>query len=93
LPPAPPLSAGAKPAALPPVETPAGAPDLDCFIAYEDSRAEEGWAAGLVKAVEDGWEERVFIVETRTGELRVSRGMVFYWWPPDFLTPGTRKLR
>jgi hypothetical protein len=71
----------AKPV-FPPLETPAGAPDLGFLIAFEDPLAQEGWTAGVVKAIDDGWEERVFTVENRTGELRVPRGMVFYWWPP-----------
>lgn len=75
-------SAAAANPVFPPLETPPGAPGIGYLIAYEDLGSDEGWAAGLVKAIEDGWQERLFTVETRNGELCVSRGAVFYWWPP-----------
>jgi hypothetical protein len=68
---------------LPPVETPAGAPELGFLIAYEDPEAKEGWSAGVVRAIEEGWEGREFTVETRRGKHRVSRDLVFYWWAPS----------
>jgi len=68
---------------LPPVETPAGAPELGSLIAYEDSEATEGWSSGVVRAIEEGWEGREFTVETRRGRRRVSRELVFYWWAPE----------
>jgi hypothetical protein len=67
---------------LPPSETPPGAPGLGFLIAYEDPEAEAGWSTGIVEAIEEGCEGRVFRVKTRTGLLQVSRGLVFYWWPP-----------
>ena len=70
------------PPLFPPSETPAGAPELGFLIAYEDPAAEEGWSAGVVREIEEGWEEREFTVESRTGRLRVSRSAVFYWWEP-----------
>ena len=78
----------AKPA-LPPPETPAGAPGCGFLIAYEDAEAEEGWSAGVVRAIEEGWEERLFTVETPSGKLRVCRSTVFYWWEPGIpVEPG-----
>jgi len=73
---------GKKPA-LPPVETPEGAPDLGFLIAYEEPEAPDGWASGIVKAVEDGADGRHFTIETAAGELEVLRELVFYWWPLD----------
>lgn len=69
--------------ALPPVETPEGAPELGFLIAFEEPEAPEGWASGIVKAVEDGWDGRRFTVDTKAGEQDVPRDMVFYWWPLD----------
>jgi len=77
-----PSAAPAAKAVFPPLETPPGAPGIGYVIAYEDPGTAEGWAAGLVKAIEDGFEERLFTVKTRDGERCVSRGAVFYWWPP-----------
>jgi len=74
--------------ALPPLETPAGAPGCGFLIAYEDADAAEGWSAGVVRAVEEGWEGRDFTVETPRGARRVSRSMVFYWWEPDAPVDG-----
>ncbi|HYX24438.1 MAG TPA: hypothetical protein VFC23_09835 [Thermoanaerobaculia bacterium] len=68
---------------LPPVETPEGAPGLGFLIAYEEPAAPDGWDAGVVKAIEDGWDGRHFTVETRAGECGVPRDLVFYWWPLD----------
>ncbi|MBW8878127.1 MAG: hypothetical protein JF614_24450 [Acidobacteria bacterium] len=68
---------------LPPVETPEGAPGLGFLIAYEEPEAPDGWAAGVVKAIDDGWDGRHFTVETGTGERGVHRELVFYWWPLD----------
>ena len=68
---------------LPPVETPEGAPDLGFLIAFEEPTAPEGWASGIVKAVEDGWDGRRFTIETTAGRQEVPREMVFYWWPLD----------
>ncbi|MFY9824530.1 MAG: hypothetical protein WAM82_24350 [Thermoanaerobaculia bacterium] len=68
---------------LPPVETPEGAPDLGFLIAFEEPAAPDGWAAGIVKAVEDGWDGRHFTVDTPKGEQDVPRELVFYWWPLD----------
>jgi hypothetical protein len=70
---------------FPPSETPAGAPELGFLIAYEDPEAEEGWSAGVVKAIEEGWEGREFTVDAGTGKVRVSRSAVFYWWAPGGL--------
>ena len=69
--------------ALPPVETPEGSPELGFLIAFEEPTAPDGWAAGIVKAVEDGWDGRRFTIDTAAGEQEVSRDMVFYWWPLD----------
>jgi len=78
---------------LPPAETPAGAPELGCLIAYEDPEAQEGWSAGIVRAIEEGWGGREFTVETRRGKRRVSRDVVFYWWAPGVLrNPGAPGL-
>jgi len=68
---------------LPPVETPEGAPDLGFLIAFEEPNAPDGWASGIVKAVEDGWDGRHFTIETTAGEQEVPRELVFYWWPLD----------
>lgn len=67
---------------LPPPETPPGAPGLGFLIAYEDAEAESGWSTGIVEAIEESSEGRVFAVKTRNGPLQVSRAMIFYWWPP-----------
>jgi len=67
---------------FPPLETPAGAPDLGFIIAYEDAEAWEGWSAGVVQAIDEGLEGREFTVETHMGRSRVSRDLIFYWWPP-----------
>jgi hypothetical protein len=75
---------------LPPLETPAGAPGLGFLIAFEDLEAEAGWSAGVVEAIEEGCEGREFTVKARNGPLRVSRGMVFYWWPPGGLSRRKR---
>jgi hypothetical protein len=72
----------ARLSSFPPPETPAGAPNLGFLIAYEDPEARDGWSAGVVKAVDDGLEGKEFTVETRVGRFRVSRELVFYWWPP-----------
>jgi hypothetical protein len=80
-------------ATFPPYETPAGAPELGCVIAYEDPETEEGWSAGVVKAIDEGWEGRELTVETRRGKLRVARDRVFYWWAPATRgVPSTRDL-
>jgi hypothetical protein len=68
---------------LPPVETPEGAPELGFLIAFEEPTAPEGWASGIVKAVEDGWDGRHFTIDTTAGEQEVPRELVFYWWPLD----------
>jgi hypothetical protein len=68
---------------LPPVETPEGAPELGFLIAFEEPNAPEGWAAGIVREVEDGWDGRHFTVDTPAGEQEVPRDLVFYWWPLD----------
>jgi hypothetical protein len=68
---------------LPPVETPEGAPELGFLIAFEEPAAPDGWASGIVKAVEDGWDGRHFTIDTKAGEQEVSRDLVFYWWPLD----------
>jgi hypothetical protein len=68
---------------LPPVETPEGSPELGFLIAFEEPGAPDGWASGIVKAVEDGWDGRHFTIDTKTGEQEVPRDMVFYWWPLD----------
>ena len=68
---------------LPPVETPEGAPELGFLIAFEEPGAPDGWASGIVKAVEDGWDGRHFKIETKAGEQDVPRELVFYWWPLD----------
>lgn len=68
---------------LPPVETPEGAPELGFLIAFEEPGAPDGWASGIVKAVEDGWDGRHFTVDTRAGEQEVPRELVFYWWSLD----------
>ncbi|HSS77136.1 MAG TPA: hypothetical protein VLV54_10370 [Thermoanaerobaculia bacterium] len=68
---------------MPPVETPEGAPDLGFLIAYEEPGAPEGWASGVVKAVEDGLEGRRFTIGTNAGDQEVLRDQVFYWWPLD----------
>jgi len=69
--------------ALPPVETPEGAPELGFLVAFEEPTAPDGWASGIIKAVEDGWDGRRFTIDTKAGEREVSRDMVFYWWPLD----------
>jgi hypothetical protein len=81
-PPQRPLALDPKPV-LPPVETPEGAPDLGFLIAYEEPEAPDGWASGIVKAVEDGLEGRHFTIDTKAGEQEVPRKLVFYWWPLD----------
>jgi hypothetical protein len=68
---------------LPPVETPEGAPELGFLIAFEEPGAPDGWASGIVKAVEDGWDGRHFTIDTKAGEQDVPRELVFYWWPLD----------
>ncbi|HEX4965114.1 MAG TPA: hypothetical protein VF173_30175 [Thermoanaerobaculia bacterium] len=68
---------------LPPVETPTGSPELGFLIAYEEPDAQDGWAAGIVHAIEDGWDGRHFTVESQTGARQVPRDLVFYWWPLD----------
>jgi hypothetical protein len=68
---------------LPPVETPEGAPELGFLIAFEEPNAPDGWAAGIVREVEDGWDGRHFTVDTAAGEQEVPRDLVFYWWPLD----------
>jgi len=68
---------------LPPVETPEGAPELGFLVAFEEPTAPDGWASGIIKAVEDGWDGRRFTIDTKAGEREVSRDMVFYWWPLD----------
>jgi hypothetical protein len=74
---------------LPPAETPAGSPGLGFLIAYEDPEAWEGWSSGVVRRIEEGCEGRVFTVDSRRGELRVSRSAIFYWWAPGALRePG-----
>jgi hypothetical protein len=72
----------ARISSFPPLETPAGAPDLGFVIAYEDPEAWEGWSAGVVQAIDEGLEGREFTVETYLGKSRVSRDLIFYWWPP-----------
>jgi len=74
---------------LPPFETPEGAPDLGFLIAYEEPEACDGWAAGVVKAIEDGWDGRYFTVGTRAGDRTVPRDQVFYWWPSEREAPRT----
>ncbi len=68
-----------------PLETPAGAPELGFLIAYEDSEAQEGWSAGVVRDIEEGCDGREFTVESRRGKRCVSRSSVFYWWAPGAL--------
>jgi hypothetical protein len=68
---------------LPPVETPEGAPDLGFLIAFEEPGAPDGWASGIVKAVEDGVDGRHFTIDTKAGKREVPRELVFYWWPLD----------
>ena len=68
---------------LPPVETPEGAPELGFLIAFEEPEAPDGWAAGIVKEVEDGLDGRQFTIDTTAGEQEVPRELVFYWWPLD----------
>jgi hypothetical protein len=75
-------SARAGKLVFPPAETPAGAPGVGFLIAYEDPEAQEGWSAGVVRDIEEGCDGREFTVESRTGDLRVSRSAVFYWWAP-----------
>lgn len=83
---------GSKPI-LPPFETPEGAPDLGFLIAYESPEARDGWAAGVVKAIEDGWDGRYFTVGTRAGDRTVPRDQVFYWWPSEREAPALYRHR
>ena len=69
--------------AFPPAETPKGSPELGFLIAFEEPDAPDGWAAGIVREVEDGWDGRHFTIDTPAGEQEVRREMVFYWWPLD----------